>query len=135
MFGQLPLELSWLTLNMQERLTAKIASIFVAANVAEAETEYKTIVFLFHSYMCMCKRKRFMAANINYFKLKISMAKQQLSPCSIDRIAQCARAMIHWLTMSKVLKSMFELDTSSDDRSEIYVGGSKFPSNHHAFRR
>ena len=65
------------------------------------------------------KRKGFMVANISCFKLTTSMAKQRLSSGSVDKVTRCARALTHQLTISKVLVSVFELDASSDDGSEI----------------
>ena len=65
------------------------------------------------------KRKGFMVANISCFKLSTSMAKQRLSFDSINKVTRCARALTRRLTMSAVLESVFEPDTSSDDGSEI----------------
>ena len=52
-------------------------------------------------------------------KLSTSMAKQWLLFGWVDKVTWCVRALTRLLTMSKVLESVFELDTSFDDGSEI----------------
>ena len=59
------------------------------------------------------------ASKRSSWRLTTSMAKQQLSSGSVDKVTLCARALTRRLTVSQVLVSVFEHDASSDDGSEI----------------